>query len=107
MEVKFDLVRIGGIRKSSNAETIIEGNVDLLRNNIRSLLKDINISNKPNSISMVMIIPGKGYNIKIALDDIKDDLIIKELRNNFPHSIYKGDYSLIMNNIDNKVFRGC
>jgi hypothetical protein len=107
MEVKFDLVRIGGIRKSSNAETLLKGNVDLLRNNIRSLLKDLNISNKHNSISLVMIIPGKGANIKIALDNIKDENIRKELRYNFPRSIYKGDYSLIMNNIENKIFSGC
>jgi hypothetical protein len=104
MEVKFDLVRIGGIRKSYNAETILKGNVDLLRNNIRSLLKDLNISTKQNSISIVMIIPGKGDNIKIALDNIKDDHIRKELRHNLPRSIYKGDYSLIMNNIDNRIF---
>ena len=44
MEVKFDLVRIGKIRKSSIAEKILKQNVDLLRNEIRSFLKDENIN---------------------------------------------------------------
>jgi formiminotetrahydrofolate cyclodeaminase len=55
---------------------------------------------------MVMIIPGKGYNVKIALQDIKDLHIKKELKNNFPNSIYKGEYSIIMDNLENKVFGG-
>jgi hypothetical protein len=104
MDVKFDLVRIGKIRKSSIAEIVLKQNVDLLRNNIRSFLKDENINNKYNTIRMVIIIPGKGYNIKIALQDIKDLNIKKELKNNFPNSIYKGEYSIIMKNIENKVF---
>ena len=104
MEVKFDLVRIGKIRKSSIAEKILKQNVDLLRNEIRSFLKDENINNKHNTVHMVITIPGKGYNIKIALQDIKDLHIKKELKNNFPNSIYKGGYSIIMDNLENKVF---
>lgn len=106
MEVKFDLVRIGKIRKSSIDEKIIKQNTDLLRSNIRSFLKDEYLDNKHNTISMVMIIPGKGHNIKIALQDINDFHIKKELRNNFPNSIYEGEYSTIMDNIDNRVFSG-
>ena len=105
MEVKFDLVRFGEIRKNSIAEKVIKENLDLLRNNICLLLKDENINNKYNRISMVMIVPKKGYNIKIVLHDIKDENIKKKLRLNFPTSIYKGDYSLITDNIDNKIFR--
>lgn len=106
MEVKFDLVRIGEIRKNSISEKILKQNVDLLRNNIRLLLKNKKIDNKHNQISMVMVIPAKGYNIKIVLEDIKDEYMRKELRFNFPSSIYNGEYSNIMNNLDNKVFGG-
>lgn len=55
---------------------------------------------------MVMIIPGKGCRIKIALQDINDEHIRKELRHNFPNSIYNGQYSMIMDNVDNKTFGG-
>ncbi|WP_300979260.1 hypothetical protein [Flavobacterium sp.] len=106
MEVKFDLVRIGKIRKSSIAEKILKNNIDLLRNNIRSFLKDENFDDKHNTVHMVMIIPGKGYNIKIALQDIRDLYIKNELKNNFPNSIYKGEYSIIMDNLENKIFGG-
>lgn len=106
MEVKFDLVRIGGIRKNSIVEKIIKENLNLLRNEICSFLKDENINNKHNIISMVMIIPEKGSNIKIVLHDIKDEYIKKKLRFNFPKSIYQGDYSIVMDNLDNKVFGG-
>lgn len=106
MEVKFDLVRIGKIRKNSIAEKILKQNIDLLRNNIRLLLKNENIDNKHNTIHMVMIIPGKGYNVKIVLQDIKDLHVKKELKKNFPNSIYKGEYSIIMDNLENKIFGG-
>lgn len=106
MEVKFDLVRIGGIRKNLIAEKIIKENLDILRNEIRSLLKDENINNKYNRIDMVLIIPQKGYTIKIVLHDIKDESIRKKLKLHFPKYIYKGDYSIIMDNLDNKIFGG-
>lgn len=106
MEVKFDLVRIGKIRKNSIAERILKENVNLLSTYIRSFLKEEKINNKHNTISMTMVIPGKGYNIKIALQDVKDLHIKKELRNNFPNSIYRGEYSTIMDNVHNKIFGG-
>lgn len=106
MEVKFDLVRIGKIRKSSIAEKNLKQNIDLLRNNIRSFLKEKYINNKHNTVHMVMIIPGKGYNIRIALQDIKDLHVKKELKKNFLNSIYKGEYSIIIDNLENKVFGG-
>lgn len=106
MEVKFDLVRIGKIRKNSICEKILKENVDSLKNNIRSLLKDEKVDNKHNKIHIVMIIPSKDYNIKIVLQDIRYEYIRKELRFNFPSSIYNGEYSEIMDNLENKVFGG-
>lgn len=106
MEVKFDLVRIGNIRKNSIAEKIIKENLDVLRNKIRWLLKDDNANNKYNRIHIVLIIPQKGFAVKIVLHDIKDEVIRKKIKINFPKNIHKGDYSIIMNNLDNKVFGG-
>jgi hypothetical protein len=106
MEVKFDLVRIGKIRKNSLAEMILKQNVDFLKNSIQSFLKDDYINYKHNQISLEMIIPGKGYNIKIALRSIKHENVKKELRRNFPNSIYKGEDSIIEMNALNKVFGG-
>lgn len=104
MEVKFDLVRIGKIRKNYASEIVLKQNVDFLKNSIRTLLKEEKNFYNKSTISMVMIIPGKGYNIKIALRDIKDNHIIELLEEKFSKFIYKGKYSLIMDNINNKTF---
>jgi len=105
MEVNFDLVRIGRTRKNYTSEKILEQNVDLLKSNIRFFLKEKVSNNKNNVISMVMVVPGKGYNIKIALQDIRDNEIKKELKKKFPNSIYKGEYSTLLDNMNNRVFR--
>ncbi|WP_286971869.1 hypothetical protein [Flavobacterium sp. UBA4854] len=106
MEVKFDLVRIGKIRKNSFAEMILKQNVDFLKNSIRIFLKNEYPSDKHDKISLEMIIPAKGYNIKIALRSVKDNRIKKELRDNFPYSIYKGKDTIIEMNALNRVFGG-
>jgi len=54
---------------------------------------------------MVMLIPRKGFEIKICLQDIRDEDIKIDLRCRYPNSIYKGKYSSIMDNIDNKIFK--
>jgi len=51
-----------------------------------------------------MIIPGRGYEIKIALQDIRDTNVKKILKVNIPLQIYKGDYSIIIDNINNRIF---
>ena len=40
MNIKFDLVRIGEIRKNYNAEMIIKQNINLLKTNIHHLMKE-------------------------------------------------------------------
>lgn len=104
MEVKFDLVRIGKRRKDNLSEKILKQNVDILRHDIRLFLRDKESNTKYNEISMAMIIPGSGYSIKIALADIQDKNLRKELRNNFPEAVYKGKYSVILDNIHNSIF---
>ncbi len=99
MEVKFDLVRIGKFRKNNIAEKIISQNLKIFRDDIRSLLKDKKSFYKNNKLNIVMIIPAKGYNIKISLEDISDEQIKKDLMYNFPNSIFKGKYSILLNNL--------
>mgnify|MGYP001022078309 FL=1 len=104
MNVKFDLVRFGKIRKNNISELILKKNVEFLQNHIRFLLDNENIDNKNNCVDMVMIIPGRGYEIKIALQDIRDTNVKKILKVNIPLQIYKGDYSIIIDNINNRIF---
>ena len=104
MNVKFDLVRFGKIRKNNNSELILKKNVEFLQDHIRFLLDNENIDNKNNCVDMVMIIPGRGYEIKIALQDIRDTNVKKILKVNIPLQIYKGDYSIIIDNINNRIF---
>jgi len=105
MDVKFDLVRIGKFRKNYVSETILKQNADLLRTNIRYLLQDRKCSHKDNTVHMTMVIPGKGYNIKIVLQDVRDFHIRKQLKEKFPNSIFKGDQSILRNNIWNSLWK--
>ncbi len=102
MKVVFDIVRIGKIRKDRSIERVIEANVWSLKQDIRSLLKD---RNEGNTLSVVMVIPARGCTITIDLRDIGDENLKKELKQSFPNSIYKGRYSLLLDNIDNRIFR--
>ncbi|MBU3821323.1 hypothetical protein KO566_04555 [Flavobacteriaceae bacterium XHP0103] len=104
MEVKFDLVRIGKIRKSYELEKTLKDNVVSLKKDIRFLLENEICNNKSNIVEMAMIIPEKGKNIKIALEDVRDFHIRKKLKTNFPNSIYQGKYAKILDNINNRIF---
>ncbi|MDX1830484.1 MAG: hypothetical protein R3342_13170 [Lutibacter sp.] len=105
MDVKFDLVRIGNARKNYTSEKILKQNVDLLRKNIRELLRNENCSHKNNREDITMIVPARGFNIKIRLQDVKDYHIRKLLRDKFPNSMYKGKLDTILDNSNNRVFR--
>lgn len=104
MEVKFDLVRIGKIRKNYTSELILKQNLDLMRAAIRDLLSDEKSNSKNNRIHFTLVIPGKGYNIKIALTNTIDFYIQRQLKENFPNSIYNGNQSVLLEYIDNKIF---
>lgn len=104
MEVKFDLVRIGKIRKNYTSELILKQNLDLMRAAIRDLLSDEKNNSKNNSIHLTIVIPGKGHAIKIVLEKMLDSQIRKMLKENFPNSIYNGNQSVLLEYIDNKIF---
>jgi hypothetical protein len=105
MEVKFDLVRIGKVRKDYSSEKILKDNVKMLKIQIRELLSEEICSHKNNREDVTMIVPGKGYNIKILLNDVKDLHIRTILRKNIPNSIYKGKIDTVLDSINNRVFR--
>lgn len=104
MEIKFDVVRIGKIRKDQISEMILKQNVGFLKSGIHSFLRDIDSETK--KIGIVLVVPGKGHSIKMSLQDVKEKHIKKELKSNFPYNIYKGEYSAIMDNVDNQIFGG-
>ncbi|KJD36683.1 hypothetical protein PW52_03305 [Tamlana sedimentorum] len=105
MEVKFDLVRIGKFRKDRFSEKIIEENADSLRTNIKSFLKNETCSHRDNTVHMTIVIPAKGYNVKMVLQDIRDFKIRKQLRERFPNFIYKGNQSTLLENLSNRIWR--
>ena len=102
MEINFDVIRIGKIRKDNTAEIILKQNVNFMKSGIRHLLNN-NIDNLEEKICIVLAIPGKGYSIKIVLQEVKKKHIRNELKNNFPYSIYNGKYSAILDNVNNKI----
>ena len=79
MNVKFDLVRIGKFRKNLNAEILLTQDANFLKANIRNLLENEECSHKDNTVHMRMVIPGKGFKIKVVLQDIKDTHIRKKI----------------------------
>lgn len=105
MEVKFDLVRIGSVRKNYHSEKILKNNTTRLINDIRELLKYEICRHKNNKEHVTMIIPERGYSIKVLLKDFKDTHIRKIVRVNLPSAIYKGKEEKILDNMHNKVFK--
>lgn len=104
MKIDFDIVRIGKFRKDSLKERIIKENVDILKHQIRSLLEDIKFKGKYDEMGLTLVIPSKGADIKISIEDRPDENVRYILNQNFPNSIYKGDYSVILDNAHNTEF---
>lgn len=78
--------------------------MQFLKKNIRSSLENEETINLNNEISMVMIVPERGYSIKIALQDVREKHIKYKLKVEFPNNIFKREYSIIMDNIHNRIF---
>lgn len=104
MEIKFEIVRVGKFRRDSLAERFIKENVALMKKSIRSLLEDFKYMGNDDKMELTLVIPAKGDNIKIYIGDRKDENFRKILRQNFPDSIYKGNDSIIEENIHNPIF---
>jgi hypothetical protein len=103
MEVKFDTVRIGKIRNSSIEEKMLEQNLAFLKSNIKSFFSEDEVEKEHNRIGVVLVIPAKGYNIKIAVKYSSHEFVKKLLNSRFPDSVYKGNYSKIDENVMNRV----
>ena len=82
----------------------LKQNIDFLKRSVRHLLKNKTIGNKQNILFITMVIPAKGYGIKIHFQNISEKWIRKELRENFPNSIFNGSYAILFDNINNEIF---
>lgn len=102
MEIKFETVRIGKFRKDIIQERILKENYTNLKNRLKDFVKTIPFENY--IIDVDIVIPLRGSQISITLDGIKEKEIRQLLIDNFPYSIYKGDYSILINNCLNRPY---
>ena len=69
-----------------------------LKHEISAFVESIKVE---KTIDVDIVIPEKGSRISITLDSIEDNNIKKQLMENFPNSIYNGDYNVLYNNSSN------
>jgi hypothetical protein len=103
MIVNITLIRIGTPRKNYASEQILRDSVYQFKQDINDLLVNDVVGDKSNSIWIDMIIPGRGYNVKIDINSVPKKWIKDKIVEHFPNSIYTGKYSVIMDNIKNKT----
>ncbi|BAO54810.1 hypothetical protein [Nonlabens marinus] len=101
MGVKFNTVRIGNKRKNPNAEILVRQNYDELKSSIKHLI-ETEFNEEP--IEIALVIPEKGFDTKMILENIKNGTLIKTLKKRFPNNQYKGAYCNIERNLFNKLF---
>jgi hypothetical protein len=104
MEIKFTPVRIGNFRKNLSQERVIYENYIALKYELKEFVNSI--QNKPNldTIEVDIVIPATGSRITFTLDAIRDSEVKQLFINNFPNSIYKGDYLILSANCMNFPF---
>jgi hypothetical protein len=105
MEIKFDMVRIGGFRKNHRSEILLRQNADLLMNDIRTLLLGVECGDGKNKEAITLIIPAKGFKVKFRLQDFREDKIRALVKKNFSRFAYHGKLDTILDNVNNLVFR--
>mgnify|MGYP000057659148 CR=1 FL=1 len=98
MKIKFEPVRIGKFRKDLIQERILKENYLKLKHEISVFVESIQ---SDDTIDVDIVIPEKGNRISITLDSIEDNYIKNQLMENFPNSIYNGDYNVLYNNSTN------
>ncbi|RYM34844.1 hypothetical protein ERX46_05570 [Brumimicrobium glaciale] len=103
MDVHFDIVRIGEIRKNFLAEKLLKQNLISLKDNIVRFFKEYTDKDL-KVIHLIVIIPGKGYVVSVDAENIKDSLMKIDFINAFSNFIYKGRSSTIDQNMHNRVF---
>lgn len=105
MDVKFDVVRIGERRKNHLSEILLEENTIMLKNTLVDFLFDLKNSDGKNSEQVTIVVPAKGYNPKIRLQDFRDKRVRDLVKIKFSGFIYKGSDDSFLININNRVFR--
>jgi hypothetical protein len=104
MEINFETVRIGKFRQDMMQERILKENYKYLKDSLKGFVKTIQCQKTSEIIYVDIVIPAKGRQIKITLDAIVYNEVKRLLIKNFPDSIYKGDYSILLKNCINRPY---
>ena len=105
MQIKFDMVRIGRMRKNHQTEVLLRENTAFLKSSLKEFLSEIKNSDGEDCEHVTIIVPGKGHNPKFKLQDFRDKRVRNLVKKRFPGFVYKGSDSTLINNIDNRIFR--
>lgn len=106
MEIKFEYVRIGKFRKNKLNENLLKENYNIFKAQLTSFFEFNNFKYPTEKlpIPLLLVIPSKGNTVKLSLEDITSEKLKKELKNKFNDKIYKGKYSILIDNMDNEKF---
>ena len=104
MNIKFETVRKGNIRKNATAELVLKKDFETLQSFIYNDIKDNFYNTGIESITIGLVIPAKGFKIKIILQNINETRIKNFLKENYSSYIYKGNYTELSNYAMNRIF---
>lgn len=100
MEVGFDMIRLGSFRKSAVDEQLIKESVTNFKRSIRDILSDIEGSKE----ELVMIIPARGFDVKIDISCVNNLRVKELLKEQFPTSIRVLSDSELHQNLFNRIY---
>ncbi len=102
MAIKYDIVRIGKIRKESNAERILHQNVKFLKFDIEYFLEDLELKDS-NILPITLVIPARGYNVLFDIRDINNKEVQTALSKQFKSRLFDRNRSILIDNINNQI----
>jgi len=102
MTIKYDIVRIGKIRKESNAERILHQNVKFLKFDIECFLEDLELKDS-DIIPITLVIPARGYNVLFDIRDINNKEVRTALNKQFKSRLFDRNRSILIDNINNQI----
>ncbi|MGV0980479.1 hypothetical protein [Empedobacter falsenii] len=102
MTINYDVIRIGKLRKESNAERILHQNVKFLKFDIECFLEDMEL-NDSHVIPITIVIPASGYNVLFDVRDINNKEIRSALSKQFKSRLFDRNRSILIDNIHNQI----